>query len=594
MARLVIPAVLLSTLIGSSRAPAQDDRPGAVVRGEVAARVDSFLSRLEGFDYSGSILIEIHGEVVLRKAYGFADRPRRIRNRPDTAFDIGSMAKQFTAAAVLALQHEGKLEVTDPIVRFLPDAPADKSAITIHQLLSHTAGLRPDFPVSNPSEPDFENVGRDEAVRRILASPLTFRPGSGWEYSNCGYVLLAAIVQRASGTAFPECLRETIFRPAELEHTAFWGDADLSRWSVALGHDAFGTVLHDPGMRPLTWFDLGGGEVVSSLDDLRRWIHALDDGAVLDENDVEQLFVPRTQIATARGRYGYGWFVDQGPGRRSLVQHGGDYLGCGANLQWYRDDAVLIVTSTNVRHDVYPTQNRIQSVVPGLVFGDTAAPAVPAFDVLDAEPGAGLEGSYALTEDARLRIGRVNGRTYLWAEGQAATDLLAPSAESLRGERAWRTQAAQRAFDGCVTGTFEALDRLLGPHPNPSFRPAMVAEIERHGEDRLQRVTVLGSFATGYPHGNPPSNETTLLRLHYGEASSIYAIRWSGREIAWTETVTYPGAAPIPLQHASDGAWVGWQILDLYPVRVRSIAQGESQAIEVSCGGKTAVARRSR
>jgi CubicO group peptidase (beta-lactamase class C family) len=231
-----------------------------IVRGDAAQRVDAFLSRLAGFDYSGSILIEMGGEIVLRKAYGFADRSRGIANRPDAVFDIGSMSKQFTAAAVLVLQQEGKVSVTDAIGKLLPDVPADKKEITVQQLLTHTAGLPSDFPMVNATEPDYEQVARDEAVRRVLAAPLVFRPGSNWAYSNCGYILLAAIVERASGTPFPDYVRETIFRPAGLTHTGFWCDAELKSRSVALGHDAFGTVLHDPRTRPLSWCDLGGGE----------------------------------------------------------------------------------------------------------------------------------------------------------------------------------------------------------------------------------------------------------------------------------------------------------------------------------------------
>lgn len=563
-----------------------------IVRGDAALRVDAFLSRLAGFDYSGSILIEKDDEVVLRKAYGFADRSRGLANRPDACFDIGSMSKQFTAAAILVLQRAGKLSVNDSLGGLLPNVPADKKEITVQQLLTHTAGLPSDFPLVDTSEPEYENVVHDEAVRRILAARLLFRPGSTWSYSNCGYVLLAAIVQSVSGAPFPTYMRDTIFRPAGLDHTGFWCDAELASRPVQLGHDAFGTILHDPRSRPLSWFDLGGGEVVSTLDDLRTWIHVLDDHTLLDEEQVEELFVPGTQVSTPRGRYALGWFVQETPRHGRLIHHGGDYVGCGADLAWFRDEHLVIVSSTNVRHDVNPTRNCMQSLVPELFFGDSTAPEIPAFEKLDAEPPEGFAGTYALATRALLQIGRVRGRTYLWAEGQAATDLLAPTSEAFRADRAWRTSAAQRAFDGIVSGRLEALDELLGPSPNPAFRPALLAEVTAPGKGKLAGATVLGSYATGYPHGNPAGTETTLLRLQYADASRTYAIRWTGRAIAWTEMVTHPGAAAIPLQRAADGSWVGWHLLEKYAVTVRTRDDGGGRAIEVSCGGTTEVARR--
>jgi hypothetical protein len=309
--------------------------------------------------------------------------------------------------------------------------------------------------------------------------------------------------------------------------------------------------------------------VVSSLDDLRTWIHALADGTVLDADHVEDLFVPGTEISSPRGRYALGWFVQQTPRHGRLIHHGGDYLGCGADLEWYRDAGVVIASSTNVRHDVYPTRNCMQSLVPDLLFGDAPAPEIPAFEELDAEPPDGLAGTYALAPHALLHVERLRGRTYLWAEGQAATDLLAPATEAIRADRAWRSNAAQLAFDGILTGKPEALDALLGASPNPRFRPGLIADVTAPGKGKLESVMVLGSYATGYPHGSPPGNEATLLRLQYTEGSRIYAIRWSGREIAWTEMVTYPGAAPIPLQRAANGSWVGWQLVDRHAVTVR-------------------------
>src|SRR5262245_59414655 len=170
-------ALLLQVASATSGAAPRDG-----VAGTAAERIDSFLTRLSGFDYDGSILVVQEGKVTLRKAYGFADRVTASRYTTDAVFDIGSLAKQFTAAAVLELERREKLALDDPLGQFFPDAPADKIDITVEQLLTHTAGFGGDFPDADPSTPDYDDVDAKTAVQRILAQPLEFAPGSSWSY----------------------------------------------------------------------------------------------------------------------------------------------------------------------------------------------------------------------------------------------------------------------------------------------------------------------------------------------------------------------------------------------------------------------------
>ena len=153
-----------------------------IVRGEVGARVDTFLTRAALHGLSGAIVVAQRGEVVLRKGYGVADRERGVTVGPETPFFIGSLAKQFTAAAVLRLAADGKLALDDSLGTFFPDAPADKRGITVRQLLSHTSGL--------PYLPSAGLFGaRHAAIRscaRCCAERLLFAPGSRYEYSTPG------------------------------------------------------------------------------------------------------------------------------------------------------------------------------------------------------------------------------------------------------------------------------------------------------------------------------------------------------------------------------------------------------------------------
>ena len=147
-------------------------------------------------------------------------------NTAHTVFSLGSVTKQFTAAAILKLEEQGS---SAPIGRFI-GAPADKAGITLHQLLTHTAGL----PVYTGD--DFEPAGRDETVAKMLAAPLRFPPGSDFAYSNAGYSLLAAIVVLASGEGYEEFLRANLFTPAGLEATGYrlpdWDARVIAHWET--------------------------------------------------------------------------------------------------------------------------------------------------------------------------------------------------------------------------------------------------------------------------------------------------------------------------------------------------------------------------
>src|SRR5690348_45953 len=162
----------------ASTSAAQTAEPaGVVVRGEVGARIDSFLTRAALHGLSGAIVVAQHGDVILRKGYGLADRERGTAIGPETPFFVGSLAKQFTAAAILRLAADGRLALSDSLGAFFAGAPADKRGITVRQLLSHTSGL----PYL-PSAGLFGAGTRDSVMREMLAERLEFTPGERYGY----------------------------------------------------------------------------------------------------------------------------------------------------------------------------------------------------------------------------------------------------------------------------------------------------------------------------------------------------------------------------------------------------------------------------
>ena len=175
------------------------DRPEIIdgtVRGELAERLDDQMKKLEAGGFSGVLLVAKDGGVILAKGYGMADRDKKIRATADTVMCVGSITKQFTGAAILKLETQGKLKVTDPITRYFKGVPDDKKGITLHQLLTHSAGF-----VAELGE-DYQPIGRDDFIRLALKSELRSKPGERHRYSNVGYSLLGAIIEIVTGKSY--------------------------------------------------------------------------------------------------------------------------------------------------------------------------------------------------------------------------------------------------------------------------------------------------------------------------------------------------------------------------------------------------------
>jgi CubicO group peptidase (beta-lactamase class C family) len=163
--------------------------------------------------FMGSVLVAKGANVLLSKGYGSANLEWDVPNSPSSKFRLGSITKQFTAASILLLQERGKLNIQDPVKKYMPDAPAAWDKITIYNLLTHTSGI-PSF-TSFPEYPKWEPFATTptEAVGRFRDKPLDFAPGEKWSYSNSGYVLLGYLIEKITGGSYETFVRENIFAP---------------------------------------------------------------------------------------------------------------------------------------------------------------------------------------------------------------------------------------------------------------------------------------------------------------------------------------------------------------------------------------------
>jgi CubicO group peptidase (beta-lactamase class C family) len=363
-----------------------------IVTGPVGARVDAYLTRLSAFGFSGAALVATGGQVVLSKGYGMANREKAIPYTSATISDLGSITKQFTAAGILKLEMQGKLRTDDPISRYLPGVPADKSAITLHQLLTHSAGLRAEYGGA-----DEEDISRDDLVKKVLSTPLAAKPGERFEYSNENFSLLAAIIEIASGRSYEQFLHDELFVPAGMTETGYL----LPKWapdSLAHGYKEDGAdwgLVYKRGWRPEGpgWYLAGNGGIHSTLADLYKWDRALTGDAVLNAAERKKLFTP--YVATlGGGHYAYGWGVQQSSRNTTVISHNGGNTVFTADFRRYVDEGTTIIAFSNAPITAAGIAPR---ELDALVFGAPAVTLPPAVIDVPREQRAPLAGTYVIT-----------------------------------------------------------------------------------------------------------------------------------------------------------------------------------------------------
>ena len=336
----LLAAVSLAACGGGERA-STDPAPGDPADRKVARFLDDTLPR----GASGTLVAARDGEMVHCEGFGMADREARVAAGCDTVYDVMSMTKQFTAAAILKLEMMGKLEVTDPIGRHIGPVPADKRAITLHQLLTHTSGL------VDVLGGDYERQTRAGMLAAALASELQARPGAEYAYSNAGYSVLAAIVEQVSGVGYEAFLAEHLFDPAGMTRTGYsLPDWDPDQVAVEYGPRGKpqGTPLDHPWAPDGPYWNLrGNGGLLSTARDMFRWQLALDGDEVLDRRAKRKLFKPHVlEEPGGDSHYGYGWVILRADDGRVAWHNGGNNWSYG-ELTRLLDDAAIVFWITN-------------------------------------------------------------------------------------------------------------------------------------------------------------------------------------------------------------------------------------------------------
>lgn len=287
--------------------------------------------------FRGNILVERDGLIILEKSYGLAVEGWNIPNTSRTRFEVASLSKQFTAAAILELADAGKLSVDDPVGKYYREAPPAWHGITIHQLLTHTSGI-PNNEIKDFTKGVATPYTLDELVRTFRDRPLAFAPGTKWAYTNTEYYLLAYVIEFVSGEKYGEYLARHIFEPLKMAHSGY------ASTLAVIPQMAEGYVFENGQLRHRDYFDrsleVGAGGIYTTVEDLVLWNRALNAPGLLTSRSLDLMF-----SAHPPGNYGYGWFVEGAP-RRKIYHEGGD-PGFAAFEVRYPEEHLLIVVLSN-------------------------------------------------------------------------------------------------------------------------------------------------------------------------------------------------------------------------------------------------------
>ncbi|HEU4565846.1 MAG TPA: serine hydrolase domain-containing protein, partial [Gemmatimonadaceae bacterium] len=363
-----------------------------------------------------SVHIARGSKTIFSRAFGLADAEGGVAATPHTVYRIGSITKQFTAAAVMQLVEQGKLSLDDDFTKYVPEFPARGRRVTIRQLLDHTSGIR-SFNLLGDAwlARSHDERSQREMIDLIASAPYDFEPGTWWVYSNSGYYLLGVVIERVSGQSYADYLRDHVFARAGLTATTYCDERAI------IPNRARGYQLIEGRMvntLPLSMSQLfAAGAICSTAPDLARWAQALHDGRVVSRQSYEMMATGATLADGTRRSYGFAMNVASLLGHRKL-EHSGWATGAVSVLVHYPDDSLTIAILTNTQPLAV---EKIEETMATAILrtsdsGKEKAPAPVPEVPLTAEAAARFVGDYALGP-VRVSVTAKEGRLVARARG---------------------------------------------------------------------------------------------------------------------------------------------------------------------------------
>jgi CubicO group peptidase (beta-lactamase class C family) len=318
-----------------------------------------------------SLAVVKDGKVIKAKGYGLANLEWKIAATPETAYQLASVSKQFTATGIMLLVEEGKVQLSDPIRKYFSELPVAWSNITVRHLLTMTSGIKDYLNIVPPDEwrKDFTH---ERIVQIMTEAPLDFAAGEKFSYSNSNYVLLAMLIQKLSGKSYDAFLAERVWGPLQMTATRRDNPFDVIPNRAALYDWKTNHFENIDFLSPSLWNN-GDGGLLSSAADLARWDAALYTERVLKKTSLQQMWAPTRLNDGQESQYGFGWSLARVRGHR-LIGHGGGRPGTATQISRFIDEGVTVIVLINGRGDPSGISRRVAGYyIPGLTL-DTLKP----------------------------------------------------------------------------------------------------------------------------------------------------------------------------------------------------------------------------
>ena len=394
-----------------------------------------------------AVLIVRGDEVLYRGAVGLDDVESKDALTPDDTFRIGSITKQFSAAAVLKLIEDGKVALDDPLSKYVKDYPnGDK--VTVLQLLNHTSGIKSYTSLPGVMEgPIQKDATTAQMIDSFKREKPDFAPGEGWLYNNSGYVLVGAVIEAASGQPWHEYLEKTFFEPLGMEHTGYGHDPAVAKQQVH-GYSYDGNKVVAPRVLSMTQ-PHAAGALVSSIDDLHRWNRALHEGKVLKSETYQKMITPTGKAIEAK--YGFGLALETVRGRPALG-HGGGIFGFSTHLTYVPDADVSVVVLHNADGGLPKTDgpSELARRLTAAALGDPYPQLTPI--AVEAATLKELEGVYRVDAKVTRTLRVVDGQLTSQRSGGSRSALIPIGKDVFLWEDGFNRMSVERDAEGKITG----------------------------------------------------------------------------------------------------------------------------------------------
>jgi CubicO group peptidase (beta-lactamase class C family) len=395
--------VCLCGILGPSTAFTQD---------KYAAAIDQYLqAQVKTNECSGVVLVANNGHTMYEKAFGYANREWMIANNPQSKFEIGSLTKQFTAAAILHLVEQGKLRLDDKLSAFYPGYPKG-DIITLHMLLNHTSGI-----VDFTALPRFAAVhtlplSEDSVIALFKDQPLSFSPGTKWQYSNSGYFLLGCIIEKVSKMPYPAYLEENLIKKAGLKNTLV-NRPDSVLANRANGYSRRGKDRWENAAYFAMELPFSAGAMISTAEDLFRWQTALYSGKIISMDMLTKMTTPY------QSGYGYALRIDSVE-HHLRFSHGGAIPGFTSFLGAIPSKGISIIVLTNDEGNADAIGDALSAALFGLPL---ELPYKPEERPIDTAILKRYVGRYKLGETTNFELIEKEGKLFLKPAGGSEMEL---------------------------------------------------------------------------------------------------------------------------------------------------------------------------